>query len=480
MEGDGTSLMRNLSMDGDRGSRSMSGANGPMAPVHSDTQSIIYSRVSPGTQTSAVGPPRREVSQGAQQNNLSRGGGELKTEVLRGREPVTADISQIRSPQSTRHVSSYTTLEASPTLCAPPVIKKPPSTSESKVTEPHHSTRNEMAAGSTGETVDTRPKVLHGNETVTGEINSGCESLSQDDDLTLDNGSQIGVANTRENNNQSKEDEQAQNGSATSIPNVSPEKMFTDLSLRSLETDTIPKQLNDSACGSEIVSPGTRQESAGLDGLNTISNAELDTEVSESGLGMSASSSKDSIDMQNIEDIPKDENTNGELGQVPDSSSDKPPNDISEMATKENVIEVEQMQNRCQVPDSSLDKPPNEMSEMVTEEDVIVVEQMQNTCQVPDSSLDKLPNEMSEMATKEDVIEEEQMQSTCQVPEPELTENRGSDSSLTEVNDSNRVGSEEEMTQGNDEAAGFTEGNMNEDSRSSIYRPAPEGEAAGK
>ena len=422
--------MRNLSMDGDRGGRSMSGVNGPMAPVHSDTQSIIYSRVSPGTQASSVEPPRREESQRAQQNNLSRGGGELKTEVLQGREPVTADISQIRSPQSTRHVSSYTTLEASPTLCAPPIIKKPPSTSESKVTEPHHSTRNEMAAGSTGETVDTCPKVLLGNETVTGEINPGRESLSQDDDLTLDNGSQIGVASTREND----------------------DIMFRDLPLTSLETDTIPKQLNDSACSSEIVSPGTRQESADLLGLNTISNAELGTEVSESGLGMSASSSKDSIDMQNIEEIPKDEKfeSTTELGQVPDSSLDKPPNEVSEVATEENVIVEEQIQNICQVPDSSLDKPPNEMSELVTEEDVIVVEQIQNICQVP----------------------------------LELTENRDSDSSLTEVNealnDSNRVGSEEEMAQGNDEAAGLAEGNMNEDNRSSIYRLAPEGEAAGK
>ena len=418
--------MRNLSMDGERGGRSMSGANGPMAPVHSDTQSIIYSRVSPGTQTSSVEPPRREESQRAQQNNLSRGGGELKTEVLQGREPVTADISQIKSPQSARHFSSYTTLEASPTLCAPPVIKKPPSTSESKVTEPHHSTRNEMVSGSTGETVDTCPKVLLGNETVTGEINPGRESLSQDDDLTLDNGSQIGVASTREND----------------------DIMFRDLPLTSLETDTIPKQLIDSACSSEIVSPGTRQESAHLDGLNTISNAELGTEVSESGLGMSASSSKDSIDMQNIEEIPKDENTI-ELGQVAGSCFDKPPNEMSEMATKENVI---------------------------------VVERIQNICQVPDSSSDKLPNEMSELVTKEDVIEMEQnlMQSTCQVPEPELTKNRGSDSSLTEVNDSNRVGSEEEMAQGNDEAAGLAEGNMNEESRSSIHRPAPEGEAAGK
>ena len=462
MEGDGASLMRNLSMDGDRGSRSMSGANGPMAPVHSDTQSIIYSRVSPGTQTSAIGPPRREVSQGAQQNNLSRGGGELKTEVLQGREPVTADISQIRSPQFTRHVSSYTTLEASPTLCAPPVIKKPPSTSERKDTEPHHSTRNEMASGSTGETVDTCPKVLPGDETVTGEINSGCESLSQDDDLTLDNGSQIGVASTREND----------------------DIMFRDLPLTSLETDTIQKQLIDSACSSEKASPEARQEFAHLDGLNTTSNAELSTEVSESGLGMSASSSKDSIEMQNIEEIPKDEKfeSTTELGQVPGSSFDKPPNDISEMVTEENVIVVEQMQSICQVPDSSLDKPPNEISEMATKKDIIEEEQMQNTCQVPDSSLDKPPNEISEMATKENVKEEEKklMQSTCQVPEPELTENRGSDSSLTEVNDSNRVGSEEEMTQGNDEASGLAEWNMNEDSRSSIYRPAPEGEAAGK
>ena len=418
--------MRNLSMDGDRGGRSMSGANGPMAPVHSDTQSIIYSRVSPGTQTSAVGPPRREVSQGAQQNNLPRGGGELKTEVLQGREPVTADISQTRSPQFTRHVSSYTTLEASPTLCAPPVIKKPPSTPERKDTEPHHSTRNEMASGSTGETVDTCPKVLPGDEAVTGEINSGRESLSQDDDLTLDTGSQISVASTREND----------------------DIMFRDLPLTSLETDTIPKQLIDSACSSEKASPEARQESADLDGPNTISNAELGTEVSESGLGMSASSSKESINMQNIEEIPKDEKfeSTTELGQVPDSSFDKPPNEVSEVATEENVI---------------------------------VVEQIQNICQVPDSSLDKLPNEMSELVTKEDVIEEEQMQNTCQVP-LELTENRDSDNSLTEVNDSNRVGSEEEMTQGNDKGAGLAEGNMNEESRSSIHRPAPEGEAAGK
>ena len=457
MEGDGTSLMRNLSMDGKRDSRSMSGANGPMAPTHSDTGNIIYRRVSPGTQTSAVGPPRREVSQGAQQNNSSRGGGELKTEVLQGREPVTADISQVKSSQSARHSSSNTTvtLEASPTLCAPPVIKKPPLPSKCKVTEPHHSTSSEMASGSTGEKVDACPKVLLEDETVTGEINSGCDSLSQDDDLTLDNGSQIGVTNTRENddhntdNSQFKEDELAQNEeSATSIPNVSPEKMFTDLSLRSLETDTIPKQLIDSGYSSETA----RLESAHLDHLNTTSNAELGTEVSESGLGMSASLSKDSIDMQNIEEIPKDENTI-ELGQVADSSLDKPPDEMSEMATEENVIEVEQMQNTCQV-------------------------------HVPDSSSDKLSNEMSELVTKEDVIVVEQMQNTCQVPDLELTENRGSDSSLTEVNealnDSNRVGSEEEMTQGNDEPAGFAEANMNEDSRSSIYRPAPEGEAAGK
>ena len=472
--------MRNLSIDGDRGSRSMSGANGPMAPVHSDTQSMKYSRVNPGTQASSLGPPRREVSQEAQQNNSSSGCGELKTEVLQGREAVTADISQIPSPQSTRHVSSYTTmtLEASPTLYAPPVIKKPPSTSESKVIVPHHSTHSEMMSQ-----VDTCPKVLPGDETVTGEINSGRDSLSQDDGLTLDYGSQIGV--TRENDDQktddsqSKEDELAQN---EEIPNVLLEKMFTDLCRRFLETDNIPKQLMDSGYSSEIFCTKRRQKSAHLDHLNTMSNAELITEVSESGLNMSASPSKDSIDMQNIEEIPEDENTT-EHGQVPDSSSDKPPNEISEMATKKVVIEEEQKQNVCQVPDSSSDKPPNEISEMATKKVVIEEEQKQNACQVRNGSLDKLPNEMSELVTKEDVKEEEQMQSTCQVS-LELTENRDSDNSLTEVNealnDSNRVGSVEEMTPGSDEATGLAEGNMNEDSRSSIYRPAPEGEAAGK
>ena len=375
--------------------------------------------------------------------NSAAGNGELKTVVLKGQEPVTADF---RPSQSARpNTTSVMTLEASPTVCAP-VAKILPSESTSKKTLADDSRAAERKVNSNIE------RELQAEGKVSQVL-----SLSNDDDITFDNGSQefVGAAYNTEKDksntgdkhlNQNKQPHStesslcSQTATITSTlkspnednvtlnpNNESSEVNFQDLILDSIQADELPKQPADLGYTSEKVSPEARPEGDMVNDLNVLSSDEISSrwfsrdasEATESGLGISPSSNRSSMDMQNLKENPED---------------------VNAMNIIDDKTELDQFS--CNTIDNLQDEKPG----LVTDDSMTEVKRV------------------------------------CDLETPiEFSESRNPESSSTEVKIIRSDNMNEQPGQINDNEDAMAEAVIKPDRAiSSRNRPAPEGEDAGK